>query len=982
MKKRAVLVLLAGMILCSAEELSISEGLPGWLIASKTAKIGKNVVFDPEVKVSKSGSIKFTSAAAAMKRFKLEPGAEYEVSYYVKADQTDRALLWLNDGKKYLLVPADGSKTMKGTFDWRKCTRTIKSSFFGKDMINVVPTMTGNGTAWFDNIRIEKKTADANKSFRKSLSSAVSEAALIPGGTFGFFDPGQDVSFRFLVRSSAKKLEYAATVKDENGKTVFSIPRKPFEERFKIPGQDAGYYIVEADIYADGVKAYYTQSAFAVNRPVMKRDPFFQLGHGVYPDLIPGYKRIGVGSIVMKHKWMGKPYMLKCTPEQMWKQLYSEYKKFLEAQDFDLSISVGPGFSKDFRTPEQVKAGWPLASDQVWKAVMECVGIMHKNTRNRVRAWNIQVEIPSVAHSKQYCNTWTEAMFNMMIFARMVSRKLKSTDPEIKVFAGGNNRQEYTETVERMVMSDLANDIDGYMIDGYTGNWNMTLGGHVIPELRLLDFYRMASDLSVSLGKGKEIQNAETGYAINYGASFDRGLAVEQADLTARTIILTRSAPVTRFELHMPVYYWAAFKKPKDNLMALVTVWKPVYFKDTFHNIPQPGGAMYATATAELSFAKALDRLKNCNVYSCLFTKPDGSVLITLWNIAENGKFLCDFPKGTTAVNLYGRSIDPMALTIGPAPVYITVRMPPEKAVAMMKNALSRNVPEFKCAASGDKVYIRSFAPVTKTAKLCFPGQPEQSVKLLPSMVNEFPMQVKNSGKLLAQDGRSYDIPLQKQETQVVQKTKGKPVFDGSGKWLEKLPSGTLKYPDHIRPAEALQPERQYFRTSFNPNGHNISAQYWTAYDDEYFYFAVKVDDPVHQQRKDPLKLWQDDSIQFVLSHESGSSLLADPAAGKLVSEYNFGLALTPKGTVLVKYAGKDSGIKDFPAKVTRNGNTTFYEAAIPWKAVKGRALRFGFVVTNNNWPTVKTAPYRLEFCSGIMGGPDDTKLKVLKFEK
>ena len=163
MKKAAVLVLLAGMILCSAEELSISEGLPGWLVASKTAKIGKNVVFDPNVKVSKSGSMKFTSQTAVMKRFKLEPGAEYEVSYYVKADQTDRALLWLNDGKKYMPVPADGYKTMTGTFDWRKCTRTIKSSFFEKDILNVVPTMTGDGTAWFDSIRIEKINDDTSK---------------------------------------------------------------------------------------------------------------------------------------------------------------------------------------------------------------------------------------------------------------------------------------------------------------------------------------------------------------------------------------------------------------------------------------------------------------------------------------------------------------------------------------------------------------------------------------------------------------------------------------------------------------------------------------------------------------------------------------------------------------------------------------------------------------------------------------------------
>ena len=144
----------------------------------------------------------------------------------------------------------------------------------------------------------------------------------------------------------------------------------------------------------------------------------------------------------------------------------------------------------------------------------------------------------------------------------------------------------------------------------------------------------------------------------------------------------------------------------------------------------------------------------------------------------------------------------------------------------------------------------------------------------------------------------------------------------------------------------------------------------------------MKVDDPVHQQRKAPLKIWQDDSIQFVLSHESGSSLLSDAGTGKPVSEYNFGLALTPKGTVLVKYGGKDSGIRDYPAKVTRTGNTTFYEAAIPWKAVNGRPLRFGFVVTNNNWPTVKTAPYRLEFCPGVMGRSDDTKLNILKFKE
>lgn len=816
--------------------------------------------------------------------------------------------------------------------------------------------------------------------FRKQYSKAVAQIALIPEGVFGFFDPDQEVSFRVLVESSAKNLEYQLTVKDESGHEVYRIPRKKLEETFRIPGQKIGYYTLDAEIFADGKLAYFIQSAFAVNVPVKKLDPFFQFSYGAFPEMIPGLKRIGGGSIVLKSSRLLYPAVVKkVSAEELAEQFLKEQKLFLDDPDLELAISVGATLQSSFRSKEDFKAGWPLMSDAMLKHMLDYVKLVHKRTRNRVREWTIGCEIPSNATGKKHCGTWTEAMFNLMIRARMVSRALKAADPKIKIAVGGNNRQEFTDTVERIVMGDLVNDFDVYFIDGYTGNWNMILGQHSIPELRLMDFYKAASNLSASLGKGKIIKNGETGYAINYGARFDRGLAIEQAYLTARTIIITRYGPVSRFELHVPAKKQIWNFSRKDDSVCMTTCWKPFRFGNgqNFYHIPLPGGAMYATVTAELSYAKSLAEVKNGNIYSYLFQKPDGSVLITLWNIAEEQRFICDFPADTSAVNMYGRTIPVENLNIGKSPVYITVKMPPAQAVELIKKAVLSNTPEFRCRATDGQVYIRSYAKTTKVCALQLPGQPEIKVKLRPWKMNVIKAKVTGKGKLVAPDGREYPVPLEKVDYHTISRIKSRPVFDGSGKWLAGLPAGLLKYPENIRPAEALQPERRYFKTSFNPDGHNISAQFWTAYDEEYFYLAVKVDDPVHQQRQTADGLWKDDSIQLVLSHEG---IDRSTAGGKPVSEYNFGLALNSHGTMLVKYLGKGKGIKDYPAKVTRSGNTTFYEVAIPWKAIGGKAKRFGFVVANNNWQTVASAPYRLEFTEGICGGADDTKLKVLKY--
>lgn len=983
--RKLVLILLSliSMTSFSSEKIffAFEDNLPGWRKSSKM-QWGKNAFLDRQVKTSQTGSLKLVSDGcrlSAAKYFKLEPDAEYEISVYIKAEnvegtQKTGSSLFISDDtntKWYTIA----TPPLKGTFDWKKFTMTVKSSFFKKTGVYVALYLSAKGTVWFDDIKVEKKGTGAERYFRQAFNSKVKEVVLVPGGVFGFFDPGQEVSFRMLINSFAEKLEYSAVVKDENGREVYRIPRRKIEQDFKIPGQPAGYYVVDADIYADGGKAYFVQGGFVVNKPFGKRDPFFQFGNGIDQKLIPGYKRVGAGTIAMKPSLLAHPSIVKRTPEWTYQYFLKENKDFLEGNDFELRITFGANVPKICRTEEQNKAGWPLLPDSYLEHFLKCVEVLHKNTRHRVREWGVQHEIPSSATSKRKCNTWTEAMFHQMIFTRLISRKIKSTDPTIKFFTGGNNEMDRIDQIDRIVMSDLIDDFDGYVIDGYTGNWNMTLGRHSIPEPKLMEFYRKASELSSSLGKGKIIRNDETGYAINFGACLDRGLAVEQAYLTARTIIISKAGPVSRFELHMPTYYTNGFKKPTNETVVMTTIWKPVYFKDSFYDIPLPGGAAFATAAAELSFAKFLSEIIYGDIYCYIFQKPDGSVLITLWNVATSNEFVCDIPKDSTAVNMYGRAISTKNLTISQSPVYITVKTSPEGAIQLMKKAIRQNAPEFNCYALAEKVYIKSLVAVTQKCKLRFPGQKEITVEVLPGKVNELAMPAKSGGQLIAPSGRVYDIPLKKIDTYTINKIKTKPIFDGSGNWLKGLPSGILKYPEDIKPADALKPEKRYFRTDFNPDGHNISAQYWTAYDTENFYFAVKVDDPIHQQRKLDNMIWQDDCIQFVLSHEA---IIAPGIRPR--SEYNYGLALTQSGTVLMKFNGKDKGRKKYPAKVTRSGNTTFYEIAIPWKEIKGRAARFGFIVWNNNWKTKNIAPYRLEFTGGIADGPNDAKLKLLEY--
>lgn len=948
-----------------------------------------NIHIDNQVKVAGSSSVRLSKHATATREFELKPDTTYELTFYIKGENVSTgkgrgARVMLFDGKKKWgrVTTRMNSGVENGTFDWRQGKATIKSSDWG-GKIRIMLALRGTGTVWFDEVELKESGKEEKlDSFRKNYNSDYQDLALIPQGTLGFFDPGEKIKFKILYQSKAKNLEYSYTVKDENGKNIFTSPRKPLEKSFSLPGQPCGYYVVEADFYANNVKSRSMQSAFVVSRKFEKRDPFFQMGYGVNAIFYEGFKRLGVGLISMKFT-----FFVPTSPvEKLWKIAYDNYKPFLEGNEFELAAVMPMGLRRNriCRTEKELAEGWPYLSDKLLQHRKDYIDLILKKTKGKIKYVTFQSEISSSATIKnKYQGNWPEAMNDYLILARMGARQVRKFDPTIKIRMGGNNVQSCLRSTEPIVMGALINEFDQYIIDGYTGNWDLTKGKPAVPEGSLMSFYKESSQLAKSLGKSPIIGNEESGLSIHYGARFDRGRTITQAELTTRQLLISKVAPVSHYELHKPGNPTPG-KAPKDIHGAMYTIWKPVWFGNEIFHIPLPGGAAYATAAKELSFVKKVDYFTVDQKYCAVYTRPDKSTLVVLWSLKNDQKFTFNFPGKVKMLNMYGRESTLPAgrteLKLGTAPIYLTVKMPAKVLSDELKAELQKQSPEFAFAgfytAPGKaKLFIRNLTDEMKHGSV-----QGQKVSVLPGKIIDIELRKAVAEvTFINQNGKKYPIKIAPGNFQKVAKLDKKPIFDGSGSWLKGLPNAVLSYPDNIAPSAALQQELCYFKTSFNPTGHNVSAEYWVAYDKENFYLAVKVDDPIHQQRHNS-NVWKDDSVQFVFAFgDTAPSILYHPAPAPRTT-FNYGTGLTPSGPITEKYRGKDAGKKNLPVNITRQGNTTFYEICVPFAELGGKPDRFGFVIFDNNYPTKRHAPYWLEHSSGIAGGEDESKLKYLVY--
>ena len=502
-----------------------TNGLQGWHVDNKA------VAIDPAAKAGDKNAVCLPSNSRIQQSVALEPDTMYEFSFLIKGENivgtrpfNSGACVVLNSGKIYnRQTPTGDNRRMTGTFDWKRHTFKFNSSkdFNGK-RLSVRLEINANGKCYFADVKLVKigkapaKTevkTSTNRYFRESLLKDYPVPVFFPlGESYGFAEPGKPVKFQ-LDLQAMPDLEYSITVNNDLGEKVFEIPRKAYKDRtfIEIPGQIRGYYVAEVSVFIKDKLIARTQAAF-VSVPLMaKRDPFFQINQfGLVPYMIEGYRHLGAGSVVLPLGW-NTPGDIKANVQQ---RFVHYYKGILES-DFDVYLMAVGGVTQHNANLENFKKGYPLCTPEHFKMLEDYAREAAKVLKGKVKGYGSIMEIASAATIKhKHSGTWVEAMSQQLFISRIFARAVRSVDPTAKISAGGNNIQMYTNSIEKLVMTDLVDDFDIYNIDAYFGNWNLTNGNPSIPEKSLRSFYLESSRLAQSLGKTPLVQNTETGYAI------------------------------------------------------------------------------------------------------------------------------------------------------------------------------------------------------------------------------------------------------------------------------------------------------------------------------------------------------------------------------------------------------------------------------------------------------------------------------------
>jgi hypothetical protein len=143
----------------------------------------------------------------------------------------------------------------------------------------------------------------------------------------------------------------------------------------------------------------------------------------------------------------------------------------------------------------------------------------------------------------------------------------------------------------------------------------------------------------------------------------------------------------------------------------------------------------------------------------------------------------------------------------------------------------------------------------------------------------------------------------------------------------------------------------------------DLSARFWLANDGTQLRLAVLVTDDKPSQENPADGMWLADCVQFALSAND--------------TRYELGVALHDKGHTLTAQWSPDARLarEDYVAKARRIGNQTFYELAIPWKALGitpgVTPLRFALLVNDSDG---KGRKGWIEWFKGIGDGKDPTR--------
>ena len=866
--------------------------------------------------------------------------------------------------------------------------------------------------------------AVADERFEQVFMRDLQSVAFYPLGSKGIFSPGEEVRLVLALRNktsqeAAPKIEYV--VKNYAGKEIlkqtlenFTVaPEQTRRIELVFPGsEETGYYTVDALVSLNGKKILKTQSAFVLLEPMSDPpDPFFQIDKN-YPtvQLLDGYKLLGAGSIGFYQHWWDMPEDIS-TEFQKRFQDGGDLKAYLDA-GLELAGSVAP-LPRYAAFKDQIRRGLPVLSAKEVLYVERFAETLAKIAGHRVKYWLVTAEIDVMARRPDITGgNAASVLADYAYLARAMYNGFKRAMPDIPVVVLGIAANDYLHSnppfqLSRIALDSLGKNFDLLAIDAYSGNWDSLRGPIDPPEKSLRQFLLDTIELSKEYGRPGKVINAERCYSVNYSSAFDSENLRQVAEYTLRSMIINRSVPSPYYSLHVACNY-AIPRQIRDGhrnadspILDLGALWKAVLDENgEIAFIPRPTAIAFATAARELAFVSNPQEIKLASgVHAYLFTRKDNKETIAVWTTEEPVMLELDFPVVTGLTTMNGvKSVHkpgPTSLEISGAPIFLQLDAPRETVSAMIAKA---TIPQATLCKGGGwrtdfdhvSLQIGNLTNEPLEAEFTLPDSSTHPLKLPANEVSKFtfklPRQhVGNTTAALTANGIVSRIPLALDYWTAPKLSK--PWHPGT--WFEGLTPIKLKVPDDFYPKWALVPEMDLVKL----DGSDVSAEVYVAWDEKYLHVAAKVFDPVHIQRGNGVNIEMDDMFNFVIGTRQ------DPTPEALLSmthvhhassfsgeEQNLGLALTTSGPVLARLpgAGASPGKLNWPHTVTRSGNITLYEAAIPWREIRvshpryGLGLRFGFIVRNNDRPEDRRPIFHLAYTEGIDGQKNASKLKPL----
>ncbi|MFZ2653781.1 MAG: sugar-binding protein [Victivallales bacterium] len=870
----------------------------------------------------------------------------------------------------------------------------------------------------------------------KAGKEEVSIHKIYPLGEKGLFIQGEPVVFALEVKNGYaedKEITLGATVKDFFDETVCKKevilklePLAVSKHQITLPGQKKlGFYSVDMFLKKDMPSLPGRVSSFCIVSPPETNDPFFGSSSFRYTrPMADAMRLIGMGTVMVMTGWAS-------VEEE--KGVY-DWDKMDSEVDFWLSkgfrvigtvMNQQPDFSHPWVTPlwarkeaekrrEQGGSPWPEEYFQRHGKFAEKLADHYKD---RIKVWYMMNEINIPMRDAAKAEEAMEYYINMV---RAFSDGARRADPECKIAGLGvsgageiNAHPPYPDA--RKIWGRIHSCLDWFCPHPYPSPRTFGPGLRVpTPE----SFFRQAllDAVDVVRPNGKlNIGVTENGMSIVRGLPLGSPYQKEWAKYLARTMIIARSVPEMRFLAQFTVNdceeglgnygLWELSGGGSAGAAARAGL-EPAW--------PRPGVSAYATVSRFLNNVTEPEELNpHKDIFGYAFRKKDGGSIVALWTVSnEPVSFLIESEEEVRVHDLMGNKVKTLSkgtneLFLTDAPLFLVSNENGDKLAGAVKKG-SFSLPLIRADArlvDINNLVVYVLNQVDSDLKLEIAVNPLKGASFVNGMKG---VTIPANGKLPVEfELKDADITLLNGSTFsakiiaegrtamveeyldlfTVARMKEKVVIDGDLSEFQTLVPIIIDNTSYLTPPDAA------------PGGlwtgpGDLSFKVWTAYDENYFYFAASVTDDVFIQEHTGYMTWAHDG--FSLAFDTANDALS-PATGGTQgydgNDYEFSIALTKKGPqVYCQVASEErkelkKNLMDFPLAVKKTGKTvTNYELAIPLKdllplkAKKGGCFGFNFVYCDQDSPGGGIAPYWMGLTPGIHGGKDPSAYKTFIF--